>query len=48
MQYCISCGIHSRIVKVRSRTDRRSRLPPPRIPRDASGKPITANANAGK
>ena len=48
MQYCISCGIHSRIVKVRSNTDRKSRLPPQRIQRDAAGKSVGANANAGK
>jgi small subunit ribosomal protein S26e len=40
MQYCISCAIHSRIVKVRSATDRRIRTPPPRIQRDATGKII--------
>lgn len=31
MQYCISCGIHNRIVAVRSRTDRRVRRIPRRI-----------------
>jgi small subunit ribosomal protein S26e len=40
MQYCISCAIHSRIVKVRSSTDRKIRTPPPRIQRDATGKII--------
>jgi len=38
MQYCISCAIHSRIVKVRSRVDRRVRAPPQRVQRDAAGK----------
>ena len=42
MQYCVGCGIHARIAKVRSTTDRRSRLPPPRVQRDATGKPIKA------
>jgi small subunit ribosomal protein S26e len=38
MQYCISCGIHSRIVKVRGTIERKSRLPPQRVHRDATGK----------
>ena len=44
MQYCVGCGIHARIVKVRSTTDRKSRLPPPRVQRDAAGKPINRDA----
>ena len=38
MQYCVGCAIHARIVKVRSIVDRRSRAPPQRIQRDATGK----------
>lgn len=40
MQYCISCAIHSRIVKVRSVEDRRVRAPPQRIKRDVAGRPV--------
>ncbi len=38
MQYCISCAIHSRIVKVRSVADRKIRAPPQRVQRDATGR----------
>lgn len=40
MQYCVGCGIHARIVKVRSTEDRRIRAPPQRVQRDAAGKVI--------